>query len=71
MYESIRDILLIVKISFGDRVRFVWEEFENQNTVEAKFASPEVKDLLDMVKEDLKKQFAATGVAWVAGELKT
>ncbi|MEK7083828.1 MAG: HD domain-containing protein [Patescibacteria group bacterium] len=100
-------------ISFGDWVRFVWEEFENQNTIEAKFVKaldrieaflhisergvaayipkefhsdyadkavkafddatrhfPEVKDLLNMVKDDLKKQFEEAGVAWVSGNLK-
>ena len=36
---------------------------------EATHHFPELKDLLDSIKQDLKKQFEKVGVAWVEGGL--
>ncbi|MBI4215072.1 HD domain-containing protein, partial [archaeon] len=98
-------------LSFGDWIYSLWNEYEQQESVEAKFVHaldkieaflhiaergvkayipkefhadyadkaveafdeatrhfPEVRDLLEMVKTDLKQQFEAVGVAWVQGK---
>ncbi|HLD61197.1 MAG TPA: HD domain-containing protein [Patescibacteria group bacterium] len=100
-------------ISFGNWICYIWEEFEYQKTVEAKFVKaldrieaflhiaehgvkayipkefhsdyadkavkafdeasnhfPEIKDLLEMVKKDLKQQFEAVGVKWTVGTMQ-
>lgn len=100
-------------IGFGDTMYAIWKEYEDQQTLEAKFVKaldkieaflhiaergvkayipkefhadyadkavrafdeathhfPEVKDLLDMVKRDLKRQFAEVGVEWVSNSEK-
>ncbi len=97
--------------SFGDWIRYIWEEYENQETIEAKFVKaldkieaflhiaergveayiprefhsnyadkaveafdeaskhfPEVRDLLEMVKKDLKVQFTKVGVQWTTSD---
>ena len=95
-------------LPFGDWIYSIWREYEDQQTVEAKFVKaldkiegflhiaevgvepyipaefhadyatkavvafdeathhfPELKDLLDAVKADLKTKFEAAGVTWV------
>ncbi len=97
-------------LPFGDWIYSMWKEYEDQETVEAKFVKaldriegflhiaecgveayipkefhadyankaveafdeathhfPELKDLLDAVKKDLKSQFEEAGVKWVEG----
>lgn len=96
-------------LSFGNEIYTLWREFEEQQTVEAKFIKaldriegflhiaedgvsvyipkefhadyadkavaafdataqhfPELKGLLDAIKEDLKEQFEKAGVKWVS-----
>lgn len=110
--EAMRSI--IEGISFGDGIQELWNEYEEQKTVEAKFVKaldkieaflhlaeggveayvpkdfhseyadaavhafdeatlyfPEVRDLLALVKKDLKKQFEEIGVTWVEGDGST
>lgn len=98
-------------ISFGGSITDLWKEYEQQQTVEAKFVKaldkieaylhlaeggvtayvpkdfhseyadaavkafdeathhfPEVKDLLRMVKKDLRQQFEAIGVTWIESD---
>lgn len=95
-------------LSFGDAIFGMWQEYEDQQSVEAKFVKaldkiegflhiaegevamyipsefhadyatkavaafddatehfPGLKDFLDAVKEDLRRQFELTGVAWI------
>lgn len=99
---------LIQDLSFGGYVLELWKEYEDKNTLEAKFVDaldgiegflhiaedgveayipkefhatyvdeavaafdgaikhfPELTDLLDVIKKDLKTQFEKVGVAWV------
>ena len=98
-------------LPFGDWIYSLWKEYEDQETIEAKFVKaldriegflhiaengvemyipkefhadyankaveafdeathhfPELKDLLDAVKKDLKEQFERAGVKWVEGK---
>ena len=100
-------------LSFGDWIHELWAEYEDQESLEAKFVRaldkleaflhiadrgvkayipeefhsdyadqaveafdeavhhfPEVQDLLNIVKADLRKKFEEAGVAWVEGGLK-
>ena len=101
-------------LSFGDWIYSLWQEYEEQRTIEAKFIKaldkiegflhiaegevrmyiprefhadyaneavasfdeatrhfPELKDLLDNIKEDLKTQFDKAGVKWIDGTANT
>lgn len=105
---------LTADLSFGEWIRYIWEDYKDQKSVEAKFVKaldkleaflhiaecgvqnyipkefhsdyadaavkafdqashhfPELEDILDAIKKDLKQQFVAAGIKWEVGKMKT